>query len=192
MKFYSFYNLFHIDNSQDLFLYPCLLSFLSFLWCPLGLFLSVLLLLLKPNVNMEVSFPISQLCSSWRCLTRYNPTARVSFSPSSLLLPTSWLRKEVLGEALADCYSLFILSNLQIRISIPIHTENDLPSFLLSFCILIALLIFAITADLGWEHQSDCSLRAVRYLLDRRMLGRENSLDIWRQVMSPVSPVIGS
>lgn len=162
MPFRSFYNLFHIDDSRDLCLHPACSP--SFLWCPLGHFLSALLLLPEATCECGGSFPPGTALQFPKVPHQTQSYLQGSFPPSGLL-PTSWLRKEVLGEALAACYSLFILSNLQIRISILVHTENDLPSFL-SFCILI----FPIRAGLAWEHQSGCSPRAVRAPA-RRMLG---------------------
>lgn len=101
MKFHSFCNLFSHDwfprsVSPSL---PAFFPFISLVSTGTDISFQLFCCFLKPDVNMEVSFPISQLCSSWRCLTRHNPTSRVGFSPSGLLLPTSWLRKEVLGEA---------------------------------------------------------------------------------------------
>lgn len=131
MPFRSFYNLFHIDDSRDLCLHPACSP--SFLWCPLGHFLSALLLLPEATCECGGSFPPGTALQFPKVPHQTQSYLQGSFPPSGLL-PTSWLRKEVLGEALAACYSLFILSNLQIRISILVHTENDLPSFL-SFCI---------------------------------------------------------
>lgn len=125
--------------------------------------------------SLENLSPIVQLCSSLKGPQQTdNPTSSVTFLIFYFLL-LDWEKR---------CYySLFILPNLQIRILISIHIGKlHLVSYF-PFVFWIALLIFSIRADLHWEHQSGCSLRAVRCPLARRRLGKDNGLGIWREIL---------
>lgn len=127
--------------------------------------------------SLENLSPIAQLCNSLKGPQQTDsPSSSVNFFlPLVFYFP-------LLDSEKRCYYSLSVLPSLQIRILISIHIEK-LYLVCFPFVFWIALLIFSIRADLCWEHQSGCSLRAIRCLLARRRLGKDNGLGIWREIL---------